>query len=167
MRRSLSSKLRSQQGTAVQMGRLQRYKLEVYCSTFQTSCTGWGCLNVAQIVFSGRVVLKWPHALRSSHNFRHFSFEPKLGAYQSLAQKIKVPFSRIFSSFLKFFEVRGRFQNPRHISVRAKLRLKRFPISGMSLQHFGFEIAIRPPTQISRNPRRVHINGSRSNVILR
>ena len=31
---SLSSRLRSQQGTALQMGRVLRYKLEVCCSTF-------------------------------------------------------------------------------------------------------------------------------------
>ena len=30
------------------------------------------------------------------------SFEPGFGAYQGLAQKIKVPFSRIFSFFLQF-----------------------------------------------------------------
>ena len=30
------------------------------------------------------------------------SFEPGFGAYQSLAQVLKVPFSRIFSFFLQF-----------------------------------------------------------------
>ena len=30
------------------------------------------------------------------------SFEPGFGAYQSLAQKLKVPFLRIFSFFLQF-----------------------------------------------------------------
>ena len=30
------------------------------------------------------------------------SFEPVFGAYQSLAQKIEVPFSRIFCFFLQF-----------------------------------------------------------------
>ena len=38
---SLSSKLRSQESTAIQMGGVLPYKLEVYCRTFQTSCRGF------------------------------------------------------------------------------------------------------------------------------
>ena len=34
--------------------------------------------------------------------FHQLSFEPGSGAHQSLAQKIKVPFSRIFSFFPQF-----------------------------------------------------------------
>ena len=36
-------------------------------------------------------------------------FEPALGAYQSLGQKIKVPLSRIFSFFLQFWGSEGNF----------------------------------------------------------
>ena len=46
---SLSSKLRSQERTAIQMGGVLPYKLEVYCRTFSTSCRGWGFRNIAQI----------------------------------------------------------------------------------------------------------------------
>ena len=45
---SLSSKLRSQESTAIQMGGVLPYKLEVYCHTFWTSCRGWGFRNIAQ-----------------------------------------------------------------------------------------------------------------------
>ena len=45
---SLSSKLRSQESTAIQMGAVLPYKLEVYCRTFSTSCRGWGFRNIAQ-----------------------------------------------------------------------------------------------------------------------
>ena len=38
------------------------------------------------------------------------SFKPGFGAYQSLAQKIKVPFSRIFSFFLQFWGFEGVFK---------------------------------------------------------
>ena len=38
------------------------------------------------------------------------SFEPGFGAYQGLAQKIKVPFSRIFSFFLQFLGFKGDFK---------------------------------------------------------
>ena len=38
------------------------------------------------------------------------SFKPGFGAYQSLAQKIKVPFSRIFSFFLQFWGFEGDFK---------------------------------------------------------
>ena len=38
------------------------------------------------------------------------SFEPGFGAYQSLAQKIKVAFSRIFSFFLQFCGFEGDFK---------------------------------------------------------
>ena len=34
--------------------------------------------------------------------FVQIAFEPGFGAYQGLAQKIKVPFSRIFCLFLQF-----------------------------------------------------------------
>ena len=44
---TLSSKLRSQESTAIQMGGVLPYKLEVYCRTFQTSCRGWGFRNIA------------------------------------------------------------------------------------------------------------------------
>ena len=44
-----SSKLRSQEGTAIQMGGVQPYKLEVYCRTFYTSCRGWGFRNIARL----------------------------------------------------------------------------------------------------------------------
>ena len=43
-------------------------------------------------------------------------FEPGFGAYQGLAQKIKVPFSRIFSFFLQFRGFEGDF------TTRAKPR---------------------------------------------
>ena len=49
LRVSLSSKLRSQESAAIQMGGVLPYKLEVYCRTFQTSCRGWGFRNIAQI----------------------------------------------------------------------------------------------------------------------
>ena len=55
------------------------------------------------------------------------SFEAGLGAYQGLAQKIKVPFSRIFCFFVAVLRVQGRFQNPRQTPVCTKLQLKRFP----------------------------------------
>ena len=42
------------------------------------------------------------------------SFEQGFGACQSLAQKIKVPFSKIFSVFLQFSRIRGRFQKFTH-----------------------------------------------------
>ena len=46
---SLSSKLRSQEITAIQMGGgVLPYKLEVYCRTFWTNCRGWGFPNIAQ-----------------------------------------------------------------------------------------------------------------------
>ena len=49
---SPSSRLRSQGGTAIQMGGVLPYRLEVYCSTFWTSCMGWGLLNIAaQLLF--------------------------------------------------------------------------------------------------------------------
>ena len=38
------------------------------------------------------------------------SFEPGFGAYQGLAQKIKVPFFRIFSFFLQFRGFEGDFK---------------------------------------------------------
>ena len=38
------------------------------------------------------------------------SFEPGFGAYQGLAQKIKVPFSRIFCLFLQFGGFEGDFK---------------------------------------------------------
>ena len=45
---SLSSKLRSQESTAIQMGGVLPYKLEEYCRTFsETSCRGWGFRNIA------------------------------------------------------------------------------------------------------------------------
>ena len=44
---SLSSKLRSQESTAIQTGGVLPYKLEVYCRTFWTSCRGWGFRNIA------------------------------------------------------------------------------------------------------------------------
>ena len=37
-----SSKLRSQQGAALQMRGILRCELDVYCGTFKTRCTGWG-----------------------------------------------------------------------------------------------------------------------------
>ena len=37
----LSSRLRSQEGTAIQMGGILPYKLEVYCSTFSETSRGW------------------------------------------------------------------------------------------------------------------------------
>ena len=55
------------------------------------------------------------------------SSEPGFGAYQSLAQKIKVPFSRVFLLLYAVLRVRERFQNPRLSPVRTKLGLKRFP----------------------------------------
>ena len=45
---SLSSKLRSQESAAIQMGGVLPYKLGVYCRTFWTSCRGWGFRNIAQ-----------------------------------------------------------------------------------------------------------------------
>ena len=45
---SLSSKLRSQESTAIQMGGVLPYKWEVYCRTFQTGCRGWGFRKIAQ-----------------------------------------------------------------------------------------------------------------------
>ena len=39
---SLSSKLRSQEGPAIQMGGILPYKLEVYCRTFFELSRGWG-----------------------------------------------------------------------------------------------------------------------------
>ena len=42
--------------------------------------------------------------------FSQISFEPVLGAYQSLAQVSKVPFSRIFSFFLQFWGFEGEFK---------------------------------------------------------
>ena len=42
--RFLSHPVRSQEGRAIPLGGALRYKLEVYCGTFQTSCTCWGLL---------------------------------------------------------------------------------------------------------------------------
>ena len=39
---SLSSRLRSQEGTAIQMGDVLPYTLEVYCSSFFETSTGCG-----------------------------------------------------------------------------------------------------------------------------
>ena len=39
------SKPRSQEGTAIQMGAVLPYKLEVYCSTFSKTSRGWGFRN--------------------------------------------------------------------------------------------------------------------------
>ena len=50
---SLSSKLRSQESTAIRMGGVLPYKLEVYCRTFQTSCRGWGFRNIAHLNLGG------------------------------------------------------------------------------------------------------------------
>ena len=44
---SLSSKLRSQKSTALQMGRVLRYKLDVYCSAFKLVVRVGGSLNGA------------------------------------------------------------------------------------------------------------------------
>ena len=53
---NFSSLVRSQQGTALHMGGVLQYKLEVYCSTFQTSCAGLGLLNSAHKGLSGPVL---------------------------------------------------------------------------------------------------------------
>ena len=39
---SPSSRLRSQEGAAIQMGDVLPYTLEVYCSTFSEASRGWG-----------------------------------------------------------------------------------------------------------------------------
>ena len=39
---SISSRLRTQEGTAIQMKGVLPYKLEVYCSTFFKTSRGWG-----------------------------------------------------------------------------------------------------------------------------
>ena len=41
--------LGSQESTAIQMGGVLPYKLEVYCRTFWTSCRGWGFRNIAHM----------------------------------------------------------------------------------------------------------------------
>ena len=65
------------------------------------------------------------------------SFEPGFGAYQGLAQKIKVPFSRIFSVFLQFCGFEGDFRTrakPRYApnsgwnAFRVQARMKIFKI---------------------------------------
>ena len=44
---SLSSRLRSQEGTAIQMGGVLPHRLEAYCSTCWTICASWGLPNIA------------------------------------------------------------------------------------------------------------------------
>ena len=45
---SLSSRLRSQEGTAIQIGRVLPYKLDVYCRTFFETSRGWGFRNSSE-----------------------------------------------------------------------------------------------------------------------
>ena len=54
------------------------------------------------------------------------SFEPGLSTYQSLAQKIEVPFFQDFLLISAVLRVRGRKHNPRQTLVRTKVRLKHF-----------------------------------------
>ena len=71
--------------------------------------------------------------LRKALSLSLYLFEPGFGAYQSLAQKIRAPFCRIFSFFLQPWGLQGVFQNPRQTPVRTKLRLKCFP-TGSSIR---------------------------------
>ena len=64
-------------------------------------------------------------------------WEPGFGAYQGLAQKIKVPFLRLFLLLSAVLRVRGRKQDLRQTPVRAKVRLKRFP--NEAFRHVIFE----------------------------
>ena len=58
---SLSSRLRSQEGTAIQMGGVLPHKLEVYCSTFSETSRGWGLSNSSEVApcFSSAVRNLW------------------------------------------------------------------------------------------------------------
>ena len=71
-----------------------------------------------------------PNPTWESSHFSQISFEPGFGAYQDLAQKLKMPFFQDFLLISAVLRVQGRFQNPRQTPVRTKLRLKRFPILG-------------------------------------
>ena len=55
------------------------------------------------------------------------SLEPGCGAHQSLAQKIKVPFSRIVSFFLQFGGFEGNFKTRAKPLYAPNSGLKRFP----------------------------------------
>ena len=53
---SFLSRLRSQEGPAIQMGGVLPYKLEVYCHTFFETSRGWGFRNSLRNAGVGLVV---------------------------------------------------------------------------------------------------------------
>ena len=82
-------------------GHLFIFLFSSYFVLTQKWCIVWGAKTAISSIW---------HYKNSEVNDIRISFEPGFGAYQGLAQKIEVAFSRIFSFFLQFWGFEGDFK---------------------------------------------------------
>ena len=108
---SLSSKLRSQESTAIQMGGVLPYKWEVCCRTFQTSCTGWGFRNIAHLAIVWKS--KFLYLVPAGRHFSDFFFglildppPPRYICFYSEKRQIHL-YRPFFPHGMAFLEKRG------------------------------------------------------------
>ena len=77
---SLSSRIRSQEGTAIQMGGVLPYKLEVYCSTFSETSRGWGFWNSSEFWCFCTISFSMADAPAKKLHFHYSSIDFRMAA---------------------------------------------------------------------------------------